>query len=93
MDNTLVAWQQAHARAGNQKTLGEDLSIGFHFFLSDTVEEGIERYSKFYEENIKMFGPLRLVRALSDEQIAQMGDPAIAPAAGLPRRECRGWTG
>ena len=84
MDKTLVAWQQAHARAGNQKALGEDLSIGFHFFLSDTVEEGIERYSKYYEENIKMFGPLRLVRALTDEQIEEMGDPDSAPKAGLP---------
>ena len=84
MDKTLVAWQQAHARAGNQKALGEDLSIGFHFFLSDTVEEGIERYSKYYEENIKMFGPLRLVRALTDQQIEEMGDPDSAPKAGLP---------
>ncbi len=84
MDNTITAWQQAHERAGSRKAPGEDLSIGFHFFLADTVEEGIERYSKFYEENIKMFGPLRLVRALSDEQIEQMGNPETAPNAGLP---------
>lgn len=31
-----------------------------------------------------MFGPLRLVRALSDEQIEQMGNPETAPNAGLP---------
>ena len=28
-----------------------------------------------YEENMKMFGELRLVRALTDEQIAAMRDP------------------
>ena len=32
-----------------------------------------------------MFGPLRLVRALTDEQIDWMSDPARAPTANLPR--------
>ena len=31
-----------------------------------------------------MFGPLRLVRALTDEQIEIMGDASRAPTAGLP---------
>ena len=34
-----------------------------------------------------MFGPLRLVRALSDEQIDAMSDPARAPTFDLPRIE------
>ena len=34
-----------------------------------------------------MFGPLRLVRSLSDEQIAATGDPKRAPTAGLPTIE------
>jgi hypothetical protein len=34
-----------------------------------------------------MFGPLRLVRALSDEQIDAMADPRRAPYAGLPTLE------
>jgi len=34
-----------------------------------------------------MFGPLRLVRALSDEQIEAMSDPTRAPTANLPRVE------
>ena len=34
-----------------------------------------------------MFGPLRLVRALSDEQIEAMADPHRAPFAGLPTIE------
>jgi hypothetical protein len=34
-----------------------------------------------------MFGPLRLVRALSDQQIEDMSDPKKAPFAGLPRVE------
>ena len=43
--------------------------------------------AKHYEENMKMFGELRLVRALSDEQIAAMRDPKLAATAKLPRIE------
>ena len=43
--------------------------------------------AKYYEENMKMFGELRLVRALTDEQIEIMRDPKRAPAAKLPRIE------
>ena len=41
----------------------------------------------YFEENLKMFGPLRLVRSLSDEQIEAMADPRRAPFAGLPTIE------
>ena len=34
-----------------------------------------------------MFGPLRLVRSLSEEQIDAMADPKRAPYAGLPTIE------
>jgi hypothetical protein len=34
-----------------------------------------------------MFGPLRLVRNLSEVQIEAMGDPRRAPSAGLPTLE------
>ena len=50
-------------------------------------EQGIREAAKFYEENMKMFGELRLVRALSDEQIEIMRNPRRAPAAELPRIE------
>jgi alkanesulfonate monooxygenase SsuD/methylene tetrahydromethanopterin reductase-like flavin-dependent oxidoreductase (luciferase family) len=43
--------------------------------------------AKHYEENMKMFGELRLVRALTDEQIAAMRDPRLAAATKLPRIE------
>ena len=43
--------------------------------------------AKYYEENMKMFGELRLVRALTDEQIAAMRDPTLAATVKLPRIE------
>jgi len=36
---------------------------------------------------MKMFGELRLVRALTDEQIAAMRDPKLAATTKLPRIE------
>ena len=43
--------------------------------------------AKYYEENMKMFGELRLVRALTDEQVEIMRDRKRAPTAKLPRIE------
>ncbi len=87
MHNVVLAWQQAHARFGKHLELGERLCFGFHFYMADSREQGIREARKYYEENMKMFGPLRLVRALTDQQIEDMGDPRKAPTAGLPRIE------
>src|SRR5207253_4356230 len=72
---------------GKQLELGERMCFGFHFYIADSREQGIREAGKFYEENMKMFGELRLVRALSDEQIEIMRDPKRAPSAKLPRIE------
>ena len=87
MNRVIEAYRDANARAGRDLELGENLSIGFHFYIADTQEEATAVAGKFYEENLKMFGPLRLVRALSDEQIDAMSDPSRAPTADLPRIE------
>ena len=52
-----------------------------------TANRGFEKPPNIYEENMKMFGELRLVRALTDEQIEIMRDPKRAPNAKLPRIE------
>ena len=82
--DVVEAYQQAQLRAGRDLQLGENLSVGYHFYLADTQEQAIKEAAKYYEENLKMFGPLRLVRSLSDDQIEAMGDPKRAPTAGLP---------
>ncbi len=87
MHRVIEAFRDANARAGRDLELGENLSIGFHFHIADTQEEAIKAAGKYYEENLKMFGPLRLVRALSDEQIDAMSDPRRAPTFDLPRIE------
>jgi alkanesulfonate monooxygenase SsuD/methylene tetrahydromethanopterin reductase-like flavin-dependent oxidoreductase (luciferase family) len=87
MHQVVLAWQKAHAQLGIDLKLGERLCFGFHFFLADSREEGMREAAKYYEENLKMFGELRLVRALTEEQIEIMRDPKRAPFAKLPRIE------
>jgi alkanesulfonate monooxygenase SsuD/methylene tetrahydromethanopterin reductase-like flavin-dependent oxidoreductase (luciferase family) len=87
MHKVVLDWQAAHARIGQHLELGERLCFGFHFYIADSREQGIREAGKYYEENMKMFGELRLVRALSDEQIEIMRDPKRAPHAKLPRIE------
>ncbi|MBI3329298.1 MAG: LLM class flavin-dependent oxidoreductase [Nitrospinae bacterium] len=87
MHRVVVGWQEAQARVGRHVELGEDLCFGFHFYLANSREQGIREAGKYYEENLKMFGPLRLVRALTDQQIEDMSDSRKAPSAGLPTIE------
>jgi alkanesulfonate monooxygenase SsuD/methylene tetrahydromethanopterin reductase-like flavin-dependent oxidoreductase (luciferase family) len=87
MHRVVLAWQEAQARVGRHLQLGEGLCFGYHFYIADSREQGIREAGKYYEENLKMFGPLRLVRALSDQQIEDMADPKKAPFAGLPTIE------
>jgi alkanesulfonate monooxygenase SsuD/methylene tetrahydromethanopterin reductase-like flavin-dependent oxidoreductase (luciferase family) len=87
MHKVVLGWQEAHAKMGKHIELGERLCFGFHFYMADSKAKGIKRAAKYYEENMKMFGELRLVRAMTDEQIEIMRDPKRAPTAKLPRIE------
>ncbi len=88
MDSIMTGYRDALVRSGKTDAqLGEGLSVGFHFHLAPTVEQAIKEAKGYYEENLKMFGPLRLHRGLSDEQIDIMSDPRRAPDGGLPSIE------
>ena len=85
MDSVIYGYRDAMIRAGHDNPLpGENISVGFHFHLAPTVEQAMDEAQGFFEENLKMFGPLRLTRRLSEEQIRDIGDPRRAPNAGLP---------
>ena len=85
--NVVEAWQKTNARFGHELALGAGLAFGYQFYISTSREQGMQEAAKFYEENLKIFGPLRLVRALTDQQIEDMADPQKAPTAGLPTIE------
>jgi alkanesulfonate monooxygenase SsuD/methylene tetrahydromethanopterin reductase-like flavin-dependent oxidoreductase (luciferase family) len=85
--HVVEAWQKTNARFGQELELGAGLAFGYQFYISTSREQGMKEAAKFYEENLKIFGPLRLVRALTDQQIEDMADPQKAPTAGLPTIE------
>jgi len=86
-DRILREWQAAHERIGLNLELGERMAIGFQFHVAKSKEAGMKEAAKYYEENMKMFGELRLVKALTDEQIEAMRDPRLVPNVKLPRIE------
>jgi alkanesulfonate monooxygenase SsuD/methylene tetrahydromethanopterin reductase-like flavin-dependent oxidoreductase (luciferase family) len=88
MDGIMHGYRDALWRNGKPDAeLGEDLAVGFHFQIAPTVEEAARAAAGYYEENLKMFGPLRLTRGLSEQQIRDISNPEIAPNAGLPTIE------
>jgi alkanesulfonate monooxygenase SsuD/methylene tetrahydromethanopterin reductase-like flavin-dependent oxidoreductase (luciferase family) len=87
VERHMLGFQAAYARRGVKLELGERIALGFQFHIAKNREEGMREAAKNYEENMKMFGELRLVRALSDEQIAAMRDPKLAATTKLPTIE------
>ncbi|MDG2286072.1 MAG: hypothetical protein P8N43_11145 [Alphaproteobacteria bacterium] len=68
-DGPIQAYRDAAARAGQDLKLGENLTIGLFFHLADTKEQAVAEMTPFYEEHIKMFGPLGFVPGLTPEQV------------------------
>jgi alkanesulfonate monooxygenase SsuD/methylene tetrahydromethanopterin reductase-like flavin-dependent oxidoreductase (luciferase family) len=86
-DRIMREWQAAHERIGLNLELGERMAVGFQFHIAKSKEAGMQEAAPYYEENMKMFGELRLVRALTEEQIEAMRDPRLVPSVKLPRIE------
>src|SRR5579862_4169529 len=87
VERHMRGFQAAYARRGVQLELGERLAIGYQFHIASSREQAMREAAPHYEENMKMFGELRLVRALTDEQIAAMRDPALVDTVKLPTIE------
>jgi alkanesulfonate monooxygenase SsuD/methylene tetrahydromethanopterin reductase-like flavin-dependent oxidoreductase (luciferase family) len=81
------AYRDALARHGRETELGADLIIGFSMHIAETEKKAIEQARPYFEENMKMFGPLGFVRGLTDAQISALADPKRARSAGLPTLE------
>jgi alkanesulfonate monooxygenase SsuD/methylene tetrahydromethanopterin reductase-like flavin-dependent oxidoreductase (luciferase family) len=68
-DGPIQAYRDAAARAGQELELGENVTIGIFFHLADTKEQAIAEMTPFYEEHVKMFGPLGFVPGLTPEKV------------------------
>ena len=85
-NEVVVRWQEAQARAGKEVELGSNLIIGYNVVLAETEQKAIDLVRPYYEEHMKVFGPLGF-SGLNDEQIEIIGDRRRAPTAGLPTVE------
>jgi alkanesulfonate monooxygenase SsuD/methylene tetrahydromethanopterin reductase-like flavin-dependent oxidoreductase (luciferase family) len=86
-EGSVRAFQEAHARAGIETALGENLCFGISFHLAETQEQAVAQARPFYEEHAKMFGPLGFLGRLSDEQIAALGERGGVTKAGIATLE------
>ena len=87
VDKFITGFQAAYARRGIKLAPGERLALGYQFHIAESKEAAMKKAAAYYEENMKMFGELRLVRAITEQQIAAMRDPALVPTTKLPRIE------
>ena len=78
LDDVVRAYQEACAKAGRVKQLGEDMIWGAGVYLADTVEEAIRRVEPSHDERYKWFAPFGFVR-YADEHGRTWGTPG-APA-------------
>ncbi len=81
------AYREAAARAGRDLALGEDLCLGIFFHLAETREKAIREITPFYEEHVKMFGPLGFVTCITPAQVEASSRRGGWGAAGVPTVE------
>ncbi len=86
-ERSIHAYQEAAHRAGLDYKLGEGLSLGIFFHLAESRERAVREITPWYEEHVKMFGPLGFVPGMTPEQnVAAMGRGGWS-AAGVPTVE------
>ena len=86
-EGPVQAFQDAHERAGIETELGGNLCLGISFHLAPTKEQAIAEAKPYYEEHVKLFGPLGFLGKLSDEQHAALGQRGGVTRAGMPTLE------
>ena len=82
----LTMYQDAYARHGKTIELGENIALGFRFFIADTQEKAIEQAKPYFEEAMKFAAPLGLLQ-LSEEQVSAVANRGGAATIELPTLE------
>ena len=86
-EGRLVKYRDANAAHGQELELGEGLCIAFSVYLDDSRKKAMRAARPYFEENMKIYAPLRMVRGLTDEQIESLAGPLAASTADLPTIE------
>jgi alkanesulfonate monooxygenase SsuD/methylene tetrahydromethanopterin reductase-like flavin-dependent oxidoreductase (luciferase family) len=80
-------YREAAARAGRELALGQDLCLGIFSHLAETREKAIREITPYYEEHVKMFGPLGFVPGITPAQVEASSRRGGWGAAGVPTVE------
>src|SRR5437870_7234687 len=80
-------YREAAARAGKHLELGENLCLGIFIHLAETREKAVREIKPFYEEHVKMFGPLGFVPGITPAQLEASTKRGGWDAAGVPTVE------
>ena len=93
LEERMTMYQQAAADHGRQLSLGEDVALGYRFFIGDTREKAIEHARPYFEEAMKFAAPLGLMR-LDQTQIDAVATPGGSKNIELPTLEAAAasWT-
>src|SRR5881409_2374844 len=86
-ERSIRAYQEAAERAHLDMKLGEGLSLGIFCHLAESRERAVREITPFYEEHVKMFGPLGFVPGLTPDQLAASTRRGGWGAAGVPTVE------
>ena len=86
-EKSIFAFRDAAERAGLDYKLGEGLSLGIFYHLADSRERAVREITPWYEEHVKMFGPLGFVPGITPAQLAASTKRGGWGAAGVPTVE------
>ena len=86
-EKSVYAFQERPSGAGKSWKLGEGLSLGIFYYLADSCERAVREITPYYEEHVKMFGPLGFVPGITPVQLAASTRRGGWGAAGVPTVE------
>ena len=79
-------YQDAAKSHGKDLELGEDVAVGYRFFIAETQDKAMELSRPYFEEAMKFAAPLGLMR-MSPEQIDAVANPVRRRGVSLPTLE------
>ena len=82
----LTMYRQAAAKYGRELALGEDIALGYRFFIAKNREQAIAEARPYFEEAMKFAAPLGLMR-LEPEQVEAVANPGLRRGVQLPTLE------
>ena len=86
-ERSIYGYREAAERAGLDYALGQGLSLGIFYHLAESRERAVRELTPWYEEHVKMFGPLGFVPGITPTQLEASTRRGGWGAAGVPGLE------